>query len=109
LVSNVGKSEERLNEQRQRFMGPEDHDLREVYGILLNKFKRLKKTKEEMTKYCMRNVFKLLSEKIKDNPAWAKGPMWAQALFPELNKRRQLHHPLQVVGGHLGKIRTRRP
>jgi hypothetical protein len=56
-------------------MGPEDHDLREVYDILLKKFKRLKKTKEEMTKYCMRKAFKFLSEKIKrENPGLNKEP-----------------------------------
>jgi hypothetical protein len=64
-VINVGKSEQRLSEQRQRLI---DHHLRQVYGIRLRKFKRIEKTKEEMTKRCMRNVFKFLSEEIKDNP-----------------------------------------
>ena len=30
--------------------------------ILANKFKKLKKTKEEMTKYCMRKAFKHIGE-----------------------------------------------
>lgn len=46
LVMNVDRSEERLNEERQKCIGPDDHDLKEVYDILLKKFKKLKKTKE---------------------------------------------------------------
>ena len=39
--------------------------LLEVYRILLKKFKKLKKTKEEMTKYCMRKAFKSISDRTK--------------------------------------------
>ena len=34
----------------------------EVCGILVGKFKKLKKTKEELTKYCMSKAFKFVSE-----------------------------------------------
>lgn len=37
----------------------------EVFDVLVKKFKKLKKTKEEMTKYCMRKAFKFLAEKYK--------------------------------------------
>lgn len=36
-----------------------------MFEILLRKFKKLKKTKEEMTKYCMRKAFKFLADKYK--------------------------------------------
>ena len=32
---------------------------------LVYKFKRLRKTKEEMTKYCMRKVFKFIADKMR--------------------------------------------
>ena len=38
----------------------------EVYMILSQKFKKLRKTKEEMTKYCMRKAFKTISDKNKN-------------------------------------------
>ena len=40
-------------------------DLMEVFRILMLKFKKLKKTKEEITKYCMRKAFKFIMDKEK--------------------------------------------
>ena len=39
------------------------NDLMEVFRMLMQKFKKLKKTKEEMTKYCMRKAFKFIIDK----------------------------------------------
>lgn len=39
--------------------------LGQVFDILVKKFRKLKKTKEEMTKYCMRKAFKFLADKHK--------------------------------------------
>mgnify|MGYP006898477533 CR=1 FL=1 len=36
-----------------------------MFDILVKKFRKLKKTKEEMTKYCMRKAFKFLADKHK--------------------------------------------
>ena len=36
-----------------------------ILKSLLEKFKKLKKTKEEMTKYCMRKVFKFIADKMR--------------------------------------------
>ena len=33
-----------------------------MLGCLVGKFKKLRKTKEEMTKYCMRKVFKFIAD-----------------------------------------------
>ena len=40
-----------------------DKEMGEIFDTLLKKFRRLKKTKEEMTKYCMRKAFKFLVDK----------------------------------------------
>ena len=37
-------------------------NLKRVFMILAGKFKKLKKTKEEMTKYCMRKAFKYIAD-----------------------------------------------
>ena len=34
----------------------------EVFRILVGKFRKLRKTKEELTKYCMRKAFKFVSD-----------------------------------------------
>jgi hypothetical protein len=33
----------------------------EIFKVLATKFRKLKKTKEELTKYCMRKAFKYVS------------------------------------------------
>ncbi len=38
------------------------HGRSSVSGILIDKFKKLKKTKEELIKYCMRKAFKFILE-----------------------------------------------
>jgi hypothetical protein len=41
---------------------PHDPALREVFQVLARKFRRLRKTKEEMVKYCIRKAFKYVTE-----------------------------------------------
>jgi hypothetical protein len=36
--------------------------LESVFRVLLAKFKKLRKTKEEMVKYCMRKAFKFIAD-----------------------------------------------
>ena len=39
-----------------------DESLEYVFKSLMGKFKKLKKTKEEMTKFCMRKAFKFIND-----------------------------------------------
>ena len=39
----------------------DSRDTQFIFQILMNKFAKLRKTKEEMTKYCMRKAFKYIS------------------------------------------------
>jgi hypothetical protein len=61
LVENSKLKDDILLYEGRRFyeLGP---DAEEVFRILAGKFKKLKKTKEELTKYCMRKAFKYVSE-----------------------------------------------
>lgn len=64
LVKHVDRSDYSLQKEKQKCVG-DDRDLAEVFEMLIRKFKKLKKTKEEMTKYCMRKAFKFLACKHK--------------------------------------------
>ena len=57
LVEHSQLREEMLDIE-SRNLTDENPNLKRVFIILAGKFKRLKKTKEEMTKYCMRKAFK---------------------------------------------------
>ena len=61
-MRNVDKSDDRLQVERSKCVA-DDKELGEVFDVLVRKFRKLKKTKEEMTKYCMRKAFKFLAEK----------------------------------------------
>lgn len=43
------------------------NNLEFVFKVLLGKFKKLRKTKEEMVKYCMRKAFKFVTD-LKKSP-----------------------------------------
>ena len=62
LVKCVDKSDDKLYLEREKSVG-RDRDIGEIFDLLVKKFRKLKKTKEEMTKYCMRKAFKFLAEK----------------------------------------------
>lgn len=44
----------------------EDQQYVGVFDTLVRKLKKVKKTKEEMIKYCMRKVFRYLSERVRN-------------------------------------------
>jgi hypothetical protein len=43
--------------------------MHQAFKILANKFRRLRKTKEEMTKYCMRKAFKFIADRTRKDKA----------------------------------------
>ena len=62
----MDKSEDKLQTEKQKYVA-HDKVLAEIFDVLIRKFRKLKKTKEEMTKYCMRKSFKFLADKQKKN------------------------------------------
>lgn len=64
LVKHVDKSDEKLQIEKLK-CAASDKVLGEIFDMLVRKFRKLKKTKEEMTKYCMRKAFKFLADKHK--------------------------------------------
>jgi hypothetical protein len=60
---------EDLLEAESLYFCKENSSIQTAFKILSNKFKKLRKTKEEMTKYCMRKAFKFIAEHSrKDRP-----------------------------------------
>lgn len=64
LIRHADTNEEKLQVERLRCVHEGD-GLAEVFDVLVRKFRKLRKTKEEMTKYCMRKAFKFLGDKHK--------------------------------------------
>lgn len=70
LVENSKLPEETLMREVSHLLLPPH--LHEVFHILLPKFRKLKKTKEEMTKYCMRKAFKFITDHSKTERTHSK-------------------------------------
>jgi hypothetical protein len=73
MVGNVASTEEALRREWTRRNQVEDPLVLDAFAILFRKFKKLKKTKEEMTKYCMRKAFKHLGEKMRNEGLVQRG------------------------------------
>lgn len=64
-MDSVNLNEERVLEVRQEIEDSGPPFLGEIYGYLYKRFKKVKKTKEEMIKYTMRKSFKYITEQLK--------------------------------------------
>lgn len=60
LVENSQMKDDVLDVEGRRISGGDPCLLR-VFRLLANKFRKLRKTKEEMTKYCLRKAFKFIA------------------------------------------------
>jgi hypothetical protein len=58
-----------LLELECRHFSEENPAIRQAFKILAAKFKKLRKTKEEMTKYCMRKAFKFIADRTRKDKA----------------------------------------
>lgn len=67
LIEHSQLKEEALEAEGRRIAG-EDAGLLRAFRLLAGKFRRLRKTKEEMTKYCLRKAFKFIASK-RSSPA----------------------------------------
>lgn len=65
IIRNIGIDDGAIEKKRQELTSIGDSFVMQVFEALLRKFERLKKTKEEMVKYCMRKSFKCVMEKLK--------------------------------------------
>lgn len=73
IVENVSAPEESIRKDWMRKNNVEGAFISDAFLVLVKKFKKLKKTKEEMTKYCMRKAFKFLSEKMRNEGLMQRG------------------------------------
>jgi hypothetical protein len=60
LIVHSKLSEERIASESFRLF-PASETLREIFQLLARKFRKLRKTKEEMVKYCIRKAFKYVT------------------------------------------------
>jgi hypothetical protein len=68
LIGHSQLKEDLLDLESLHFSG-DNRCMQRAFKILATKFRKLKKTKEEMTKYCMRKAFKFIAEHArKDRP-----------------------------------------
>lgn len=65
ITRNIGIDESRIEQKRQELLATKDPFAVQIFDCLVKKFQRLKKTKEEMVKYCMRKSFKFAADKLK--------------------------------------------
>ena len=65
LVDSVNLNEERITEVKQELEETGPPFLVEVFNYLYKRFKKIKKTKEEMIKYTMRKSFKYITDQLK--------------------------------------------
>jgi hypothetical protein len=73
IVNNAASPEEGIRREWAHKNRVEDPLVLEAFAVLVKKFKKLRKTKEEMTKYCMRKAFKYLSEKMRNEGRMQRG------------------------------------
>lgn len=65
VLKNVNRNEKKLSEGRQKLEGSGSEFHKRVFDYLVGKFKKLRKTKEEMVKYCVRKSFKHITNKMR--------------------------------------------
>jgi hypothetical protein len=65
LVDSVNTNEDRVNEVKNSFEESGSPFLSEVFVYLYKRFKKVKRTKEEMIKYTMRKSFKYITDQLK--------------------------------------------
>ncbi|KRX06828.1 hypothetical protein PPERSA_11473 [Pseudocohnilembus persalinus] len=69
IVLDLNLNEEKMEENRKQWAQLQEEGepyICRVYDILVEKFKKLKKTKEEQIKFCMRKAFKYLFNNLKN-------------------------------------------
>lgn len=65
LVDSINLNEDRVVTVREEIQEAGPPFLAEVFGYLYKRFKKVKKTKEEMIKYTMRKSFKYITDQLK--------------------------------------------
>lgn len=65
LVDSVNLNEERVAQVKVELEESGPPFLVEVYNYLYKRFKKIRKTKEEMIKYTMRKSFKYITDQLK--------------------------------------------
>jgi|JI9StandDraft_2_1071091.scaffolds.fasta_scaffold197275_1 hypothetical protein len=107
LVENSQLREDMLLFEGRRFsdLGP---GAEEVFKILMSKFRKLKKTKEELTKYCMRKAFKYVSERGKREGTGRGLEGSMKRYFAEEDNADSFSVPFKYLTHHIEKIRLKR-
>jgi len=65
VLKNVNRNEKKLSEGRQKLEEYGSEFNKRMFDYLVDKFKKLRKTKEEMVKYCVRKSFKHITNKMR--------------------------------------------
>lgn len=65
VLNHINRHNEVIDEARENLQGYGTDFTRRLFDYLVNKFKKLKKTKEEMVKYCVRKSFKYITNKMR--------------------------------------------
>jgi hypothetical protein len=63
ILHEVHRNPKKIEEARQALQGQEFN--KKLFDYLLSKFNKLRKTKEEMVKYCVRKSFKFITNKMR--------------------------------------------
>lgn len=65
ILTHINRENEAIDSARESLQGYGSEFSKKLFDYLINKFKKLKKTKEEMVKYCVRKSFKYITNKMR--------------------------------------------
>jgi hypothetical protein len=68
LIEHSHPKEDLLDPENNHFY-ENNLAMHQAFKILATKFRKLRKTKEEMTKYCMRKAFKFIADRTRKDKA----------------------------------------
>ncbi len=65
VLNNVNRNPKKIEQARQGLQSYGSQFNKKLFDYLIAKFKKLRKTKEEMVKYCVRKSFKHITNKMR--------------------------------------------
>lgn len=100
--------EEHIHQEADRTLN-NNQRLKKIFLLLAQKFRRLRKTKEEMVKYCIRKAFKYVTELNKKSSKSRDLDHSMKQYFEESNTEFSFSIPFKYPCPHSGRIPRRRP
>lgn len=80
-----------------------------MFVVLARKFRRLRKTKEEMVKYCIRKAFKFVTESNKKSSKTRDLDVSMRQYFTEQDSDFSFSIPFKYAAHHPGRTPWKRP